>query len=81
MIELPIKWQKSSYQPHLIALIDSKGKWIADVPNDEIAMIIISALEERLKRLNNPVEKLEEKKKVTKAPAPRGNRNRLSSIG
>ncbi|TFE71543.1 hypothetical protein [Methylacidiphilum caldifontis] len=71
MIELPIRWQKSSYQPHLIALIDSKGKWIADVPNEEIAKTIISALESNIKKSNYREEKIEEIEKTLKTTSPK----------
>ncbi|QSR86996.1 hypothetical protein EM20IM_01095 [Candidatus Methylacidiphilum infernorum] len=64
IIELPISWQKSSYQPHLIALIDSKGKWIADVPSEEIAVTIISALENSMRKQVIPEGKIEEKTEV-----------------
>ncbi|KIE59189.1 hypothetical protein A946_00165 [Methylacidiphilum kamchatkense Kam1] len=48
--ELPIIWKKSTHQPHLYAIMDSKGKWIADVPDEQTAMVIVSSLTETMKK-------------------------------
>ncbi|TFE67140.1 hypothetical protein A7Q09_01390 [Methylacidiphilum sp. Yel] len=48
--ELPLTWKKSTHQPHLYAIMDSKGKWIADVPDEQTATVIVSSLTETMKK-------------------------------